>query len=92
MGEVLRVLEKTKEEVLKVPYKAKEVEGSRIFKKRKRKRGRRKSKNMNFQCIGDYVNEKPKVLILIILVIVFKNPQCNSSKTKRVSECNHTCL
>jgi hypothetical protein len=31
MVEVLRVLEKTKEEVLTVPYKAKEVEGSKIF-------------------------------------------------------------
>jgi hypothetical protein len=37
-------------------------------------------------------NEKPKVLILIVLVIIFKNPKCNPSKTKRVYKCNHTCL
>jgi hypothetical protein len=37
-------------------------------------------------------NEKPKVLILIVLVIVFKNFKCNPSKTKRMYECNHTCL
>jgi hypothetical protein len=31
MVEVLKVFKKTKEEVLKVPYKVKEVEGSRDF-------------------------------------------------------------
>ncbi len=55
MVEVLWVLEKMKEQVLRVPYKTKEVEGSRIFKKRKRRRGRRKNKNANFRCISDYV-------------------------------------
>jgi hypothetical protein len=48
MAKVLRVLKKTKEEVLRIPYKAKEVEGSRDFKKRRRKGGRRRSKNVSF--------------------------------------------
>jgi hypothetical protein len=45
MVEVLKVLEKMKEEVLR-------VQG---FKKCKRKKGRRKSKNANFRCTNDYV-------------------------------------
>jgi hypothetical protein len=37
-------------------------------------------------------NEKPEILIIIVLVIIFKNLKCNPSRTKKVYECNHTRL